>query len=135
MCMVSVGCARLARSAVPGRAGHRTCTQILYIPVSRALCAYASAPLVVTDFARLASGYVVVRVKEKRRRRLLKESCDVLASGFLTIRPPTRPASVASSRLAQLQAFHRTPVCQVSRDIFLCFISLAIFLRLASLCI
>ena len=39
---------------------------------------------VVTDFSHLVSGYVVMRVKEKRRRRLLKELRDVLGSGELS---------------------------------------------------
>ena len=37
----------------------------------------------VTDFSYLAAGYVVVRVKEQRRRRLIRELRDVLASGQL----------------------------------------------------
>ena len=39
---------------------------------------------VVSDFAHVRAGYVVVRVKEKRRRRLLSELSSVLESGVLT---------------------------------------------------
>ena len=39
---------------------------------------------VVTDFAYAASGFVILRVKEKRRRRLLEELKEVRKSGRLT---------------------------------------------------